>query len=138
MKLKFTKDIREDNDYVYLNDVNGIDLFCEDSEATEIYIDDFVCNVKMSDQKLLVATILNKLRLNGEVIVTFYDAELIAHGLGTGSVSLEDFNDMVGGRSSVTTREKVAQILEELGITIQSVAFLSNNMVIISGVRNEV
>ena len=68
----------------------------------------------------LVDGLLSKLRLNGELVVGGTDVRLFARAVSNGLISPDDASDLVTSVHSMTSGQRVREVLEKSGLQIMS------------------
>ena len=118
--------------HTWIQDINNIDMFVENSEATEIIVDNFLTAYNYSSIGSLVAKIASKLRLNGKIIVYQQDIDFVCHQYNKTGIDIQDLNTLLfnGGipMYSVLNAEVVSALLTSTGLTIEQKQINTQNM----------
>lgn len=129
MKIKFT-DESENFDYHCINTLEQLEIFSADSECREIFIDGYLeklCS-NTEEQKTFISIIVNKLRLKGLLLITFYDVDLLNHRYNRGDISINEINQIVSETKSFTSQELILEYLRVHSLEISHITVLENGM----------
>ena len=138
MKLYLSKEIIADNSYTYIRDINLLDIMCDDMEAEEIVVDNFLNQFSYSQFGQVVNKIVTKLRIGGQITVAEHDIDFLCHGITTGRLDQQEFNEIVfsgGPAMSLFKTETVVDLLLQNGLKIDEKTIDSNNLCIVKATR---
>lgn len=100
---------------------NNIDLSkISDNECEVILAADVLDSFTCASVEQLVAALVTKLRLNGEIILGGTDIRLFAKALTNGLITLEDASNVITNVHSMTNIEKTREVLIGAGLEVQS------------------
>lgn len=139
MKILFSKCAQEKDGFVCITNLNSIDLIVEDSEATEIILDNYLSAFAHSQGQEILKKILSKLRLNGKIIIYNPDIDLICFEYTKNNLNEKTLNDILFDGSvlaSFWSMETLCDLLKNNGIEILSKKFVNQTLAVIIGVRN--
>ncbi len=140
MKLILTKSKEyHSNEYVNLQELNLIDVFCDDAEAVEIIVDDFLSS-ECTYEELgpTLEKICSKLRLNGKITIIDKDIELLNHSLTLGRTDLDSYNNILFGAGpikSVYNIDIICDLLKSMSIKVTQKIIEPNCSIIVEGIR---
>lgn len=120
-----------------INDIDLLDMLVEENECTNIIVESFLSNFNIENTRGVLEKILSKLRINGTIIITDIEIEVIANDLLLSNIDLEMFNSVIfaGNKArSLLTIETVRHYLEEFGIKITR-SYIENNFFVLEGKR---
>lgn len=140
MRLVLTNNLDNyDNSYTVLHDASMIEIMVCDSEATEIIIDSFLSNIRVSQFEEFMRLILSKLRIGGKIVISDLDIELLSGKLFMQQIDVNEFNQVLFDSSksvcSLHNLENIKNILKKYGIDISSSSYY-NYFFTLTGVRN--
>lgn len=124
--------------HLRISDFNKIDIIADDSECTDIVIQD-LSFVNYNDLNSFLAKTVSKLRLGGKISICSPDIYSLSLKLIRKSINAQQFNDIVFGDNEnvqcIHDLEAVQSVLGGLGIEITEKKYVSSYL-IVSGVRN--
>jgi hypothetical protein len=123
MKVYISQRPPSDDSYVAINDLGVLDILVEDSEATEIIVDNFLTKFPFSEIGGVVQKLASKLRSKGKMV--FYQAEIdmICYQRSRSMVDVDRLNEILfaqGEIRSVFPVENLVDLLRSFGLTICS------------------
>ena len=120
-----------------INDISLLDMMIEDSECNNIVVDSFLSNFTIEEIPEVLQRILYKLRINGTIIVTDVEIEVMANSLLLSDIDLYDFIRVIFSNEktkSLLTIELVKSYFNDFKIEI-SKAYIENNFFVVEGKR---
>ena len=85
-----------------------------DSEATEIVLDNLLCEFSTSEQKTLMELVTKKCRIGATVTIIEKDFNIIANNFAIGTTSIEDINKLFAGgrgRKSLMNEPMICKLI---------------------------
>ena len=123
MKIILSNRKPSESNHIWVSDISSIDLFVDDSEATEIIIDSMLTLFPYIELDPILSKVMSKLRINGRIIIYEKDIDMICHYYNKMGMGVQDINDLLfdtsGSISSVLNIETVVDRLKGLGLTIE-------------------
>ena len=123
MKIILSNRKPSESNHIWVSDISSIDLFVDDSEATEIIIDSMLTLFPYIELGPVLSKVMSKLRINGRIIIYEKDIDMICHYYNKMGMGVQDINDLLfetsGSISSVLNIETVVDRLKDLGLTIE-------------------
>ncbi len=123
MKIILSNRKPSESNHIWVSDISSIDLFVDDSEATEIIIDSMLTLFPYIELGPILSKVMSKLRINGRIIIYEKDIDMICHYYNKMGMGVQDINDLLfdtsGSISSVLNIETVVDRLKGLGLTIE-------------------
>jgi hypothetical protein len=123
MKLLFTNQIPQDSNGVCcITDLSLLDMMCDDAEAEDIVVDEYLRRFKYAEIGPVMQKIVSKLRIGGTITVVDRDIELMAYRLSKGDIDVDQFNDLLcseGPINCFVTMDTIRDLLNSFGIHIQ-------------------
>lgn len=117
---------------------NGIDLnTIVNSSCEEIVVSSVLDHLTYENANKALREILGKLRLGGTITITGIDAKALSRLVLSESVSIEQFNEILGNTKSFNTIFNVRNILTKIGLVIES-DFINGYSYSITAKRNKV
>ena len=138
MKLQFTKEVSSIDYYTHVRDMNLVDIQCDDMEADEILVDNFLNQFTYSILGNVVSKIVSKLRLGGQITIAENDIDFLCHNLSTGKMNHQEFNDTIfsgGPAMCLFSVETIVDLLKQAGLKITEKFIDSNNVCIVKAKR---
>lgn len=138
MKLQFTKEVSSIDYYTHVRDMNLVDILCDDMEAEEILVDNFLNQFSYNVLGNAVSKIVSKLRLGGHITIAEHDIDFLCHNFSVGKLNHQEFNDIVfsgGPALCLFSMETVVDLLKQAGIKITEKFIDENNLCIIKATR---
>ena len=138
MKLYLSKEFVSQESYTHIKDINLLDIMCDDMEADEIIVDNFLNQFTYSQFGQVLNKIATKLRLGGTIVVSEYDIDFLCNSLITGKIDQQEFNELVftGGPAQCLFKvETVVDLLQQSGLKITEKFIDSNDLCIVKAVR---
>lgn len=120
-----------------IGDIALLDMMIEDNECNNIVVDSFLSNFHIENVKNVLEKILSKLRINGTIIITDVDADIIANDLLRSDIDLETFNSIIFSFDKtrcVLTIEYIRNCLVEFGIEVTR-SYIENTFFVLEGKR---
>lgn len=120
-----------------ISDIALLEMMVEDNECNNIVVDSFLSNFHIENVKSVLEKILSKLRINGTIIITDVEADIMANDLLRSDIDLETFNSIIfsgDNTRSVLTIEYVRGCLMESGIEITR-SYIEKNFFVVEGKR---
>ncbi len=132
MKIILSNRKPSESNHIWVSDLPSIDLFVDNSEATEIIIDSMLTSFPYIELGSVLSKIVSKLRINGRVIIYEKDIDMICHHYNKMGMGTQDINDLLfdtsGSISSVLNIETIVGKLKDLGLTIEEKFINSETM----------
>jgi len=135
MRLIISDDQPVDDSWLYVPDVNLLDVFVDNAEAKEIVVDFFLGNFWYSELPVVIEKICKKLRFGGRVTINDMDFEFLCHKME--SAQIDSINQLMFDKKpikSVYTVEHIRSLLEKY-VKIVNVYFDDNNNFVLVGER---
>lgn len=106
--------------------LNQLDNVVEDSECTDIILDNILHYIKLEQIETLLSHVIRKLRHNGELVINFNDINLLSQKIFRCSIEPEQYNEVLfNGKQSVFTLQYLEEILKNNNLEITSKEFVS-------------
>jgi hypothetical protein len=121
-------------DYIWINNLNTLDIICSDGEATEIIVDDILCAFTQQEQYRVVAKLVSKLKSGGNIVIYFTDIEIACRDLTLGSIDLDTFTQAVIQSTPIKSfleTDSIKQILSSLNVVITKCQFKNYTSIIV-------
>jgi hypothetical protein len=118
MKVYFSKNEPEMNGYVHISNSKMLDLLVEDSQVTEIIIDDTLSSVEFNELPNLFSLLCSKLRIGGSLVVYYTDFSLICPQYENGDLSIEEINELFAGKSCILNEDVVSSLISQNNIKV--------------------
>lgn len=108
------REIENDKSFKCLKDITLLNTIADDSECTNIILDGVLRKYTLSEIGNVLNLVISKLRLNGELIISDLDFDLIifAHKKLANLVELNKMVESIGGFKSFLTYELVSEIVK--------------------------
>ena len=141
MKIILSNRKPSESNHIWVSDISSIDLFVDDSEATEIIIDSMLTLFPYIELGPVLSKVMSKLRINGRIIIYEKDIDIICHHYNRMGMDVQDINDLLFDTSSsiasVLNAETLGESLKQMGLTIEE-QFINNEtmQVVITARRN--
>jgi hypothetical protein len=138
MKLQFTKEVSSIDYCTHVRDMNLVDILCDDMEAEEILVDNFLNQFPYNVLGNAVAKIVSKLRLGGQITITEHDIDFLCHNLSVGKLNHQEFNEIVfsgGPASCLFSIETIVDLLKQAGLKITEKFIDDNNLCVVKAKR---
>ena len=138
MKIFISKELPTNDSYAHVSDLGLLDLVVEDSEATEIIVDNFLSKFAFEEIGNVVQKIASKLRKNGKI--TFYHAEIdmICYQRSRSMIDIDTLNKTLfsqGEMRSVFPIENLVDLLTSVGLSIKSKQLHNSCQAIVTATR---
>lgn len=138
MKIFISKELPTNDSYAHVSDLGLLDLVVEDSEATEIIVDNFLSKFTFEEIGNVVQKIASKLRKNGKI--TFYHAEIdmICYQRSRSMIDIDTLNKTLfsqGETRSVFPIENLVDLLTSVGLSIKSKQLHNSCQAIVTATR---
>lgn len=114
MKIYLSQIKPIDSSYLWVSNIQTLDNSVDDNEAKEIILDRYISNFLLQDVEKVLAKIIGKIRLNGELIIIETDIDLIAMKYFRNELDLNSLNNILlktGILKSVLNIEYIESIL---------------------------
>lgn len=85
-----------DDSFKIITEPEILNYVAEDSECTTIILDNVLSKLKLNDAVNVISTAINKLRMNGILIINDVDFDLLTY-LYTRNPNLQELNNLVSG-----------------------------------------
>ena len=122
MKVVLSHSKPELQSHSWIQDINTLDTIVDNSEATEIIVDNFLSSFNFDVVGHVVSKIVSKLRISGEVIFYVKDISLICHNVDSMGLEISEINKLFfedsANMSSVLNIENVCDLLEGAGLKV--------------------
>lgn len=138
MKLYLSKEFVSQESYTHIKDINLLDIMCDDMEADEIIVDNFLNQFTYAQFGQVLNKIATKLRLGGMITVSEYDIDFLCNSLTVGKIDQQEFNELIftGGPAQCLFKvETVVDLLQQSGLRIVEKFIDSNDLCIVKAVR---
>jgi len=92
MKVYLSNKKPENSEHVHVSNIVSLDNTVNDSEATEIILDNFLCQFSINELGPVLEKILSKLRLNSTLTIKDKDIDIVCMKHVRGDWSLAEVN----------------------------------------------
>lgn len=120
-----------------ITDISLLDIMVDDNECKHIVVDSFLSGFTINEIPVVLDKILKKLRINGTIIITDIDIEIISNALLLSTIDIETFNQIIFSGSNVKsllTIELVKNLLWANEIKV-SRSYIENNFFVLEAKR---
>ena len=118
------------NGYINIPQQGNIDL-CENAEATEIIVDEFLHYLDFEQIPKFFETLRNKLRRRGQLILIFNDFDLICKSYLNSGMTIADVNYILfNQRQNTITSTEIIDLLSSVKLKITSKSIAYHNFII--------
>lgn len=138
MKIYLSEKKPSNTEFTHVTNIINLDNVVEDNEATQIILDDFLRVFKITEIETVVKKVLTKLRLNGSIVISDVDVDVITSKYNRGDMNLEEFNTAVfeNPSSNLINIEFLREVISKL-IKIKSMSLDQNSgKFVIEGTRS--
>jgi predicted SAM-dependent methyltransferase len=135
MRLIISDEQPVDDSWLYVPDVNLLDVFVENSEAKEIVVDFFLGNFYFAEIPSVIEKICRKLRFGGQITIIDMDFEFLCHKLEYEEI--QRINQVVFDKKPIKSFYNIEYIksLLEKYVKITNAYFDDNNNFVLVGER---
>lgn len=124
-------------DYLWINNLDSLDIIVDEGEAKEIIVDDFLSSFYEKDLYSVLTRIVSKIAKGGKFILYFTDLELLASKLSMGYLTASDFNEIIFSNGpnvkSLLNSDSILDFLAKLNINIDTKQIKNGYTSIITG-----
>lgn len=138
MKIYLSEKKPSNTEFTHVTNIINLDNVVEDNEATQIILDDFLRVFKITEIETVVKKVLTKLRINGSIVISDVDVDVITSKYNRGDMNLEEFNTAVfeNPSSNLINIEFLREVISKL-IKIKSMSLDQNSgKFVIEGTRS--
>lgn len=132
MKIILSNRKPSESNHIWVSDISSLDLFVDDSEATEIIIDSMLTSFPYVELSSVLNKAVSKIRINGRIIIYEKDIDMICHHYNKMGMGVQDINDLLfdtsGSIASVLNIETIVDRLKDLELTIEEQFINSETM----------
>ena len=123
MKIFISKELPTNDSYAHVSDLALLDLVVENSEATEIIVDNFLSKFTFGEIGNVVQKIVSKLRKNGKIIFYHAEIDMICYQRSRSMIDIDTLNKILFGQGetrSVFPIENLVDLLTSAGLSVKS------------------
>lgn len=137
MKILISNHNAGSEDYLWINNLDSLDIIADEGEAKEIIVDDFLSSFYERDLYSVLNRIICKIAKGGKLILYFTDIELLASKLSMGYLTASDFNEIIFSTGtnikSFLNSDSILDFLGKLNINIDTKQIKNGYTLIITG-----
>ena len=129
MKVYIGRQEINDQSFKVIKQIELLDMICDDSECTELIIDNILRQYPLGNLDQLLQLIVRKIRLNGKIVITDVDFELLAFYYST-SADLLQLNNYIHPCSSLLTMDYIINLFTTYGLELRVKNYNSLNFIL--------
>lgn len=129
MKIYIGNQELEDKSFKTIKQIETLDILCDDSECTELLLDNILHMYSINTLKDIAALAMKKIRINGKIVITDIDFELLIFSYqNTGD--LNQLNQYLCPCVSILTMDSVIEAFLSQGFQLKMKNYNSLNFII--------
>jgi hypothetical protein len=129
MKIHITENVDQIIDgYVMMPIVYGkIDMSnIPNNSATEIVADEAIDSIPVEEIQSLFGEIKSKLRLNGRLMVSGTELQVVCQDVLRGKLTTKDFNNVIFNNRGIYTVNEIAEYINSIDLKIETMLIKGN------------
>jgi hypothetical protein len=129
MKIYIGNQELEDKSFKCIKGLEMLDIVCDDSECTELLLDNILHKYSINNLNELVKLIVKKIRINSKIVITDIDFELLAFNYAN-TGDLLQLNQFGCPCESMLTMDFVIELFTSQGLELKVKNYNSLNFIL--------